>query len=106
MLAEAAGCNLMEEPREIAAWLAEWVATLPRTARVCIGNYTYLDGELHVKLALCADHLIATVLDAGAKRLSRPPACAFLCTPTDAHLVPAAAASAAEAAYFCGADIP
>ena len=86
-LAEAAGCDLMMEPREIAAWLEQWVQTLPKKARVCVGNYTYLDGELHVKLALCADYLIKTVLEASAK-LTTPAACAFLCTPTDAHLVP------------------
>ena len=82
-LAEAAGCDLMMEPREIAAWLEQWVQTLPKKARVCVGNYTYLDGELHVKLALCADFLIKTVLEASAK-LTTPAACAFLCTPTDA----------------------
>ena len=74
-LAEAAGCDLMMEPREIGAWLQEWVKTLPKKARVCIGNYTYLDGALHVKLALCADYLIQTVLDASS-RLDKPAACA------------------------------
>ena len=94
-LAEAAGCDLMMEPREIGAWLQDWVKTLPKKARVCIGNYTYLDGALHVKLALCADYLIQTVLEASS-RLDKPAACAFLCTPTDAHLVPSEVAQAAS----------
>ena len=94
-LAEAAGCDLMMEPREIGAWLQEWVKTLPKKARVCIGNYTYLDGALHVKLALCADYLIQTVLEA-SKSLSKPAACACLCTPTVAHLVPSDVAQAAS----------
>ncbi len=94
-LSEAAGCDLMMEPREIGDWLKDWMRTLPKKARVCIGNYTYLDGALHVKLALCADYLIQTVLEASS-RLDKPAACAFLCTPTDAHLVPSDVAQAAS----------
>ena len=100
-LAEAAGCDLMMEPKEIGDWLEAWIKTLPTSARVCVGNYTYLDGELHVKLALCADSLIDKVLRAST-RLARPAACAFLCTPTDAHLVPKDARDAAVAAYGSG----
>ena len=100
-LAEAAGCDLMMEPKEIGDWLEAWIKTLPTSARVCVGNYAYLDGELHVKLALCADSLIDKVLRAST-RLARPAACAFLCTPTDAHLVPKDARDAAVAAYGSG----
>ena len=35
------------------------LATLVGGPSYPIGNYTYLDGELHVKLALCADYCIA-----------------------------------------------
>ncbi|KAJ1448192.1 tyrosine phosphatase-like protein [Pelagophyceae sp. CCMP2097] len=100
-LSERAGCDLMCEPREIAEWLeAVWMPTLPKNAKVCVGNYTYLDGELHVKLALCADVIIERVLAASKKlKFDTPAACAFLCTPTDAHLVPEAAHKAARNAH-------
>ena len=55
---ESSGCDLMKQPGEIANWLVEWQKTIPKDAKVMIGNYTYLDGELHVKLALCADYVI------------------------------------------------
>ena len=55
---ESSGCDLMKQPGEIANWLCEWQKTIPKDAKVMIGNYTYLDGELHVKLALCADYVI------------------------------------------------
>lgn len=71
--------------------------TIPATARVAIGNYTYLDGELHVKLALCADYLIARL------RKSRPStSVAFLCTPTDVHVRSDASDTAARRNYGSG----
>ncbi|KAL3904538.1 MAG: hypothetical protein SGPRY_011250, partial [Prymnesium sp.] len=109
---EAAGCDLLHQPAEIANWLCEWQAgrtmelsfdfprpstTIPATARVAIGNYTYLDGELHVKLALCADYLIARL------RKSRPStSVAFLCTPTDVHVRSDASDTAARHNYGSG----
>ena len=57
------GCHLMKQPGDIANWLVEWQKTLPASAKVMIGNYTYLDGDLHVKLALCATTI---------QRLARP----------------------------------
>ena len=79
-LFEAAGCDLMVQPGEIANWLCEWQKNLPASARVMIGNYTYLDSDLHVKLALCADYCISKL------RKARPSTgVAFLCTPTDIH---------------------
>lgn len=96
-LYEAAGCNLMEQPAEVANWLVEWQATLPASAKVCIGNYTYLDGENHVKLALCADHCIKKLREA------RPStAVAFLCTPTDIHVITEEAHNAAKTNYASG----
>ena len=51
---------------------------------------TYLDGELHVKLALAADAVIA-----GVRKEYPETACAFLCTPTDIHVIPSDAHDAA-----------
>eukprot|EP01034_Spumella_vulgaris_P023100 gene23100-29293_t len=84
------GCNLTEQPGEIAAWLK----TVSPKSRLTIGNYTYLDGDLHVKLSLAADAVISNVSQA------RPDtAIAFLCTPTDIHFVPDEAHRAASKNY-------
>eukprot|EP00900_Chrysochromulina_parva_P025962 jgi/Chrpa1/79/Chrysochromulina_OHIO_Genome00003253-RA len=94
---ESAGCDLMKQPGEIANWLVEWQKKLPSSAKVMIGNYTYLDGELHVKLALCADYCIARL------RKARPSTgVAFLCTPTDIHVCTDASDAAARANYGSG----
>jgi len=94
---ESSGCDLMKQPGEIANWLCEWQATLPATAKVMIGNYTYLDGDLHVKLALCADYCIQRL------RQARPSTgVAFLCTPTDIHVCTSESDAAARANYGSG----
>ena len=96
-LYESSGCDLMKQPGEIANWLVEWQKTIPSSAKVVIGNYTYLDGDLHVKLALCADYCIQKL------RKARPStAVAFLCTPTDIHVCTSASDSAARANYGSG----
>ena len=82
-LAEAAGADLTVQPFEIAKWLETWAATIPKDAPIVIGNYTYFDADVHVKLSLCADVLIQTL------RKVRPnTAVAFLGTPTDFHAIP------------------
>jgi len=94
---ESSGCDLMKQPGEIANWLVEWQKTIPKAAKVIIGNYTYLDGDLHVKLALCADYCISRL------RAARPStAVAFLCTPTDIHVCSDAADAAARSNYGSG----
>ena len=73
---ESSGCDLMKQPGEIANWLVEWQKTLPASAKVMIGNYTYLDGDLHVKLALCADYCIQKLRKARPSTVAdfyRPP---------------------------------
>jgi len=93
-LCEACGANLMEQPAEITNWLLEVIGGLPKGSKVVIGNYTYLDGELHVKLALAADAVIS-----GVRAVHPETGCAFLCTPTDIHVVPEAAHAAALRNY-------
>lgn len=91
------GANLTEQPVELAAWLVKWAATIPKNAPVVIGNYTYLDSDQFVKLSLSADVLIT------ALRKARPSAAlAFLCTPTDFHVVPEEAHIAAKTSYGSG----
>ena len=82
----AAGCNLTEQPAKILAW----INSVAPGARFTIGNYTYLDSDMHVKLSLAADALIRGLVAA------RPnTAVAFLCTPTDIHIIPDEAHAAA-----------
>jgi len=96
-LAKIAGCSVIEQPAEIGKWLVDWAATLPAGDRVCIGNYTYLDGDRHVKLALGCDAVMA------ALRKARPStALAFLCTPTDVHVATREAVEASRTALGAG----
>jgi hypothetical protein len=89
-LIAAAGCNLMEAPAQILKWLK----TIAEDHQLCVGNYTYLDGELHVKLAIAADSIISGLCHA------RPDTkVAFLCTPTDLHVINDDAYNAAVSNY-------
>ena len=49
-LCAAAGADLTQQPFDIADWLVKWSQTIPAGAPVVIGNYTYLDGDMHVKV--------------------------------------------------------
>ena len=90
-LIQSVGCNLIEQP----AMILNWLSDVAKGKQLTIGNYTYLDGDLHVKLSLAADAIIKHM------RLRRPNevAAAFLCTPTDIHCVPDAAHRAAVKNY-------
>jgi len=79
-IAAHAGANLLESPPEIANWLSSLKFD---TRGVTIGNYTYLDGALHVQLSVACDAIIEKVC-AHHKNVS----IAFLCTPTDCHVIP------------------
>lgn len=49
-ITDVAGANLLSDPPEIANWLT----SLKYTDNVTIGNYTYLDGALHVQVSKIA----------------------------------------------------
>jgi len=86
-LASVAGADLLNDTPEIATWVSK---VCPQQ-RVTVGNYTYLDGALHVQLSLACDAIISKVAE------KRPDlALAFLCTPTDVHCVPEDAHTAAK----------
>ena len=76
----------LEDTPEIASWLC---SVCPQT-KVTIGNYTYLDGALHVQLSLACDAIISKLAE------QQGPVHAFLCTLTDVHTVPKAAYDAAK----------
>lgn len=84
------GCNLTEQPATIMNWL---MSILPGEA-LTVGNYTYLDGDMHVKLSLAADGIIQGLTEKRSKT-----SIAFLCTPTDIHVTTDAAHAAATANY-------
>jgi hypothetical protein len=89
-LIKSAGFNLTEQPAQILNWLSG----VAKGYRLTVGNYTYLDGDLHVKLSLAADSIIQHLC-----KIRPDTAVAFLCTPTDIHVIPDAAYAAAKANY-------
>lgn len=74
-----AGANLLTDTPEIASWLTSLKYETP----VTIGNYTYLDGALHVQLSVACDCIIEKVCE-----YHKDTSVAFLCTPTDVHVIP------------------
>jgi len=89
-LAKVSGCDLMTQAPEIAAW----ACSVAPGKQLTVGNYTYLDGALHVQIAVACDCIMQRLC---AER--KDTALAFLGTPTDAHVVTKEAAKAAEKAY-------
>lgn len=85
------GANLAGTPRAIAEALSNLHTSLPGKPTFVIGNYTYLNGDLHVKLSLASDAIIAKMTEVHPST-----GCAFLCTPTDLHCIPDAARDAAK----------
>ena len=96
-LAGVAGCNLLTQVPFIARWLKQLVSdnVIPSSGdKLTVGNYTYLDGELHVRLSVACNFLIDTLCDANENCKI-----AFLCTPTDCHLIPEEAWRDAQVNY-------
>jgi len=90
-LAEVAGCNLFTDTPKI----RDWLMTLDQGSKapLTVGSYAYLDGALHVQVSLA--------MDAICRDLSthRKASLAYLCTPTDLHVIPKEAHDAALAYY-------
>jgi len=78
-LYDNAGSNLITQAPEI----YNWVSRVYPDQTLAVGCYVYLDGEAHVKVALACDAIMK-----GLSENRRGISLAFLCTPTDAHLVP------------------
>ena len=83
----SAGCNLFTHTPMIRDWLLNLYPGKPFT----VGSYAYLNGALHVQVSLAMD---AITKDLSEKR--RGTSLAYLCTPTDLHLVPEEAFRASE----------
>jgi hypothetical protein len=86
-LFEAAGCNLFTHTPMIRDWLMQLYPGKAFT----VGCYAYLDGALHVQVSLAMD---AICKDLSEKRKNT--SLAYLCTPTDLHLIPKEAHEAAK----------
>jgi hypothetical protein len=87
-LCERAGCNLFTDTPLIRDWLLDLYPGKSFT----VGSYAYLDGALHVQVSLAMD---AITRDLTEKRKNT--SLAYLCTPTDLHLIPKEAHDAAAA---------
>lgn len=85
-----AGANLLAQTPEIANWIVDVAPGKPLT----VGNYTYLDGALHVQLSIACDAIMAKVCAARSDT-----SIAFLCTPTDVHSINKEAHEAAAENY-------
>jgi len=89
-LFKCAGSNLLTKTPEI----ANWICTVHSDKALTIGNYTYLDGALHVQLALACDSIMERLCSERSDT-----SIAFLCTPTDCHAIPKDAHDAAQKNY-------
>lgn len=83
----SAGCNLFTHTPMIRDWLMD----LYKGKAFTVGSYAYLNGALHVQVSLAMD---AITKDLSEKRPNT--SLAYLCTPTDLHLVPEEAFRASE----------
>jgi len=76
-ICENAGSNLITQAPEINNWLQ----TVYPDKKLTVGCYVYLDGEAHVKVALACDAIMKGMSE------QRKTDLAFLCTPTDTHVI-------------------
>jgi len=84
------GSNLFTETPLIKDWLVDLYPGKAFT----VGCYAYLDGALHVQVSLAMDAICKELTE------KRPnTSLAYLCTPTDLHLIPKEAHDAAKAEY-------
>lgn len=86
----SAGCNLFTHTPMI----RDWLMNLYPGKSFTVGSYAYLNGALHVQVSLAMD---AITRDLSEKRQGT--SLAYLCTPTDLHLVPKEAWDSSIANY-------
>ena len=89
-MAANAGCNLFTHTPMI----RDWLMSLNPGKAFTVGCYAYLDGARHVQVSLAMD---AICRDLSEKRPNT--SLAYLCTPTDLHLIPQEAHVASEGYY-------
>lgn len=84
-----AGCDLFKQTPEIRNWL---LAVHPGK-QLIVGAYAYLNGALFVQVSLAMDAIVQDLTE------KRKASVAYLCTPTDTHVIPYAALMAAKKNY-------
>ena len=87
----SSGCNLFTETPLIRDWLVDLYPGKPFT----VGSYAYLNGALHVQVSLAMDAICRDLCE----RRKGSTSLAYLCTPTDLHLIPKEAHDAAKSNY-------
>ena len=87
-LAANAGVDLLTETPEIIAWLRTFDEPLT------VGGYAYLDGQMHVRVVLAMDAIMAAMTNGRSDT-----SLAFLATPTDVFAIPQEAAVMAQERY-------
>ena len=88
-LCAAAGADLVTQAPEIRTWLMR----VHPGRHLTVGGYAYLTGDRFPRVVVAMDAIMKELAD------RRRASLAFLGTPTDVHLVPAAAYAAASAAW-------
>eukprot|EP01095_Lingulamoeba_sp_RSL-Kostka_P001173 TRINITY_DN1165_c5_g1_i1.p1 TRINITY_DN1165_c5_g1~~TRINITY_DN1165_c5_g1_i1.p1 ORF type:complete len:531 (+),score=220.26 TRINITY_DN1165_c5_g1_i1:70-1662(+) len=86
-LYNSAGCDLLSQTPEIKNWL---LSLFPEE-EFTVGCYVYLDSEAHVRLALACDVITQYLI----KNREFSVNLAYLCTPTDIHVIAEEASQAA-----------
>jgi len=89
-IAAQAGCDLMAQTPEVCNWVESLAG---QYKNMVVGTYVYLDGEAHIRVALAADAVARRMTE----KFQTP--IAYLCTPTDLHVVPEGANKAAKANF-------
>lgn len=88
-LTQVAGGNLFTDAPELGTWALENARRL--NVDLAVGGYAYLDGELHVRVALAMDMVMRRLVEERAGT-----SLGFLCSPTDVFVVPGAAYAAQQ----------
>mmetsp|Transcript_803 Transcript_803/g.1546 ORF Transcript_803/g.1546 Transcript_803/m.1546 type:complete len:768 (-) Transcript_803:236-2539(-) len=90
-----AGCDLLTQTPEIRNWLS----SVHKGKEILVGAYAYLDGPLFFRISMGMDAIIQDLTTPGSKYYRKKTAIAYLCTPTDTHVVPSTATEQARKEY-------
>lgn len=83
-LYKACGANIIRDTPRVRNWVRDEVPKIAGGKPVTIGTYTYLDGELHVRVNLACDSIMEGLASSyGYDKVNLH----FLPTPTDAYII-------------------
>lgn len=78
-MSDLAGCDLLAQTPEVRNWLL----TVRKGERLIVGAYAYLDGPLFLRVSMAMDAVIESLIVERTPKIG----VAYLCTPTDAHVM-------------------